>query len=386
MATANNFDSKKSLSNLRKKYKSAGYSNALEFYDDMGDRLRIPSRCVWLNDQLGGGLCYGTFTEIAGYESSGKSLLAKDFAYVTQQLGGVVLWADCERCFDFVWAKKNGLTLDRIELLKTEAIEVISDWFKDSIKHWRSMLTNNEPILFVCDSIAALETLENLEADEIKGKAEMGNRAKGIYRFYRRRNNILEKYGVVGIMINQVRKKVGATMFEAAETMPGGDSTRFYSSNRIMVTRSKQIKGYLDEKGKWQDSKEKGKKIGQNVKVDVYKNKTSPPKPAVMTEVYFQDKKYEYVGFNRYSNVEELLLEAGVITKKGSRYYYGEEMLCNGEANFNPLMHSKPRLRKKLLDALDLNTISKTRARIGAIGKNLYPIKSKKSNEDGDDE
>jgi hypothetical protein len=221
---------------------------------------------------------------------------------------------------------------------------------------------------------------------EVKGKAEMGNRAKGIYRFYRRRNNILEKYGVVGIMINQVRKKVGASMFEAAETMPGGDSTRFYASNRIMVTRSKQIKGYLDEKGKWQDSKEKGKKIGQNVKVDVYKNKTSPPKPAVMTEVYFQDKKYEYVGFNRYSNVEELLLEAGVITKKGSRYYYGEEMLCNGEANFNPLMHSKPKLRKKLLDALDLNTISKTRARIEAIGKNLYPIKSKKSNEDGDDE
>lgn len=377
MATA---EANKDLVNLRKKYKGAGYTNALEFYDDMGDRLRIPSRAVWLNDQLGGGLCYGTFTEIAGYESSGKSLLAKDFAYITQQLGGVVLWVDAERCFDFVWAKKNGLNLSKIELLKNEAIEVMSDWFRDMVRYWRSILVNNEPILFVTDSIASLETLENIEVEEQKSKAEMGNRAKGIYRFYRRRNNILEKYGITAIMINQVRKKVGATMFEAAETMPGGDSTRFYASNRIMVTRSKQIKGYVDSSGEWVDSKEKGTKIGQNVKVDVYKNKTSPPRPAVTTEVYFKDSKFGYVGFNRYSNIDNLLLEAGLITRKGSNYYFEDERICNGEKNFLPMLHTKPKLRKKLLEALDVATISKARARLASINKNLYPVKLKKQN------
>src|SRR5690606_7362946 len=124
-------------------------------------------------------------------------------------------------------------------------IEGFSDWCRDTILMYRSKLVKNEPILLVLDSIAALECLENLNKDQLDGKAEMGNRAKAIYRFFRYRANFFKQMGVCVILINQVRKKLGASMFENAETTPGGDSTKFYASYRIGLNSGKQIKGKL---------------------------------------------------------------------------------------------------------------------------------------------
>jgi len=377
-------DSPKDLSKIRKKYPS--YINAETFYQDMGSRLRLPNRIMGLNYQTGGGIVYGTIVEIAGYESTGKSLIAKDYAYAAQQLGGMVLWVDAERCFDFLWAEQNGLDRNKIELLRTEEIEVISDWVRDMILYWRAKLTNNEPILLVCDSIAALETADNIKADAIGGKAEMGNRAKAIYQFYRRRNNLIDKYGVCVAMINQVRKKVGATLYEAAETMPGGDSTKFYASFRIMLNRSKQVKGYKSRDGKWNDSIDKGVKIGQNIIVEVLKNKTAPPRPKFKTEVYFLPDKYDYVGYNKYAGIKEMGEYMGIITSKGSRYYYKDEQICNGEKNFIDALHEKSKLRRRIIKALGINTISNFQERLESIGKNLYPVKAKKSEDEGEDE
>lgn len=377
-------NSPKDLSKIRKKYPS--YINAEVFHQDMGTRLRLPNRIMGLNYQTGGGIVYGTIVEIAGYESTGKSLIAKDYAYAAQQLGGIVLWVDAERIFDFDWAEQNGLDISKIELLRSEEIEIMSDWVRDMILYWRSKLTNNEPILLVCDSIAALETVDNIKADAIGGKAEMGNRAKAIYQFYRRRNNLIDKYGVCVAMINQVRKKVGATLYEAAETMPGGDSTKFYASFRLMLNKSKQVKGFNNKEGKWTDSIDKGVKIGQNIIVEVLKNKTGPPRPKFKTEVYFLNDKYGYVGYNKYAGIKEMGEYMGLITSKGSRYYFKDEQICNGEKNFNDALHTKSKLRRKIIEALGINTISKFQVKLDSIGKNLYPVKAKKTEDENEDE
>ena len=110
---------------LRKKY--AGSGNANEILVAPENMLWIPSRFLALNDQWGGGACYGKIHEVFGEESSGKSLLAFDFAYSTQALGGVVLWADAEFAFMRDWAEKNGIDLTQVELYPEKAIELISD-------------------------------------------------------------------------------------------------------------------------------------------------------------------------------------------------------------------------------------------------------------------
>lgn len=367
---------------LAKKYAGVSF-NAQVLAEDFKDRLRIPSRCLWLNYQTGGGLCYGTITEVIGYESTGKTLLAKDFAVVTQQMGGIVLWDDAERAFDMNWAEANGLDLNRIILLSSNEIETFGDWAKDMSIHYRSILTNNEPILLVTDSIAALETLANLENDMTSEKAQMGNRAKAIYNFYRKRNDLLTNLGITTIMINQVRKKVGASLYEASETTPGGDSTKFYASIRIMLHAGKQIKGLM-KNDKFIESSDKGIKMGRNVYVEILKNKTAAPRGRVKTEVYFLSDRYGYFGYNRYEWLRELLLEAEIVEQRGSRFYLGEEIICNGKDNFTPMLHSKPKLRKKLVNRLNLNTPMKFKERLESLNKNLYPVKAKASKDEAE--
>lgn len=229
-----------SESALRKKY--AGSGNAMEILVAPEDMLWIPSRFLALNDQWGGGVAYGKIVEIFGEESSGKSLLAFDFAYCTQALGGVVLWADSEFAFMRGWAEQNGIDLTQVELYPEKAIELISDWTMDMGIHYRSKLTNNEPILIVVDSIAALDCIENLNSSQLDAKAEMGNRAKAIDKWLRTRNGSYEQLGITVLLINQLRSKIGASQFEDPDclhyntTIPLTDGT-FKSIGEIVENR-----------------------------------------------------------------------------------------------------------------------------------------------------
>lgn len=363
---------------LRKKYEDTSSLGSDLVLDD---HIWLPSRNVSLNYQLGGGTPYGKIMELFGYESTGKTLLAMDFASNAQKLGGIVLWDDAENAFDPGWAVQNGMNLDQLELYEENDIEGMSDWVRDMIIFHRSQLQANEPILFVIDSLAALDCEDNIGADALNAKAQMGNRAKAIYRMYRERNSIFKRYGVVVIAINQIRDKVGASMFEASTTTPGGQATKFYASQRLALIRSKQIKGRI-VKGAFKEDLKKGHKVGQNIIQAVEKNKCAPPRPRVKTAVYFLDEKTDYVGFDRYQGLDIILQEQGIIKKKGTRYLFKDEVICNGKKNILPAIEENGKLRKRLFKKLGVNTMSKTRQKLEGIDINRYPVKLKK----GDDE
>lgn len=339
------------------------------------DILRLPSRLLWLNHDTGGGFLYGRIHEIYGFESTGKTLLALDIAFSAQACGGVVGVADAEFAFDKRWAEKNDLDMDTLYVYEENSIDKIADWARDFALYWRSQLVNNEPIVILVDSIAALDKLQFMGADMDGASAQMGNRAKGIDQFYRTRNKIFSKTGVIVIMINQVRNKLGASMFESNETTPGGNATKFYSSIRVAINRGKQIKGKMDN-GKWRDmTKGVGvKKVGQNVFVSFPKNKTFAPAGSRATQVYFLDTYSDYVGFNRYSGIDEILIEDGVITKKGSRFYFKGKEVANGLDNFIREFGDNAKLRKKLLRRSSIKTIGKFNAELESLEENRYPV------------
>ena len=349
---------------LRRKYAGTGLAE-----DVLSDNnLWIPSRFLALNDQWGGGAHYGKIHEIFGEESSGKSLSALDFAYCTQKLGGVVLWADSEYAFTKDWARQNGINLSKVELFQEKAIEVISDWSVDMGMHYRSQLVNNEPILLVVDSIAALSCLANLNGYQQDEKAEMGNRAKAIDGWLRTRNGIYEKLGVTVLLINQLRAKIGASLFEDPDTTPGGRATRFYASIRVGFYGGKQI-----------TSKVNGveERVGRVTSIRIKKNKVAPPKPTIKgAEVFFHPDYKEPVGFNKYFGLPELLQQHGVISRKkgSSKYMMGDEVIANGELAFLKKLKNDTEFRKMLIDQTDINTISKTKAQLKGINENLYPV------------
>lgn len=369
---------------LRKKY--SGLANSARNIISHNEHvLRIPSRLIWFNYQLGGGLVYGKTHELFGYESTGKTLLALDFAFVTQSLGGVVLWDDAEQAFNHNWAIQNGLNPDLTEIYDSNDLEGFADWFRDWGLYYRAKLVNNEPILVVVDSIAALDILENLEVDMKDGKAEYSGVAKKLNQFYRKRIKFCERYGITLLMINQLRPKIGATIYEVADVTPGGKATAFYSSIRIGINRGKALKGLISSKG-WKEDREKGVKVGQNVYIDIIKNKTAPPRNKVKTIVYFLPDRWGHVGYSRYEGLPDILEYLKVLKKKGSRYYFKEAMIANGEASLVKRLYEDEDLRKKLIRKSGINTISKTRGILESIGKNLYPVKAKTSSSDDEDD
>ena len=210
---------------LRKKWSSSGSASTITVAPE--DMLWLPSRFLAFNYQLGGGVPFGKILELYGEESSGKSLLATDFAYSCQQLGGQVLWADAEHAFTRNWAELNGIDLDYVELFREKAIENIADWSIDMAMYYRAQLTNNEPILLVVDSIAALDCLINLNSEHASDKADMGNRAKAMDKMLRTRNGAWEELGMSVILINQLRANLKAGLFGDPDTTPGGKATKF---------------------------------------------------------------------------------------------------------------------------------------------------------------
>lgn len=341
---------------LRKKYSGSGPANEIIVAGDK--MLWLPSRFLALNDLLGGGIPFGKILEIYGEESSGKSLIAFDFAYCAQALGGVVLWADAEFAFTYDWAIANGLDLEGVELYQEKAIELIADWSLDMALAYRAELTNNEPILLVIDSIAALDCLDNINSSQVDAKAEMGNRAKAMDRMLRIRNGAWDKLGVSVILINQVRAKIGAGLFEDPETTPGGKATKFYASQRIGVYGGKQIKAKI---------RGKEDRVGRVSSIRVKKNKVAPPKPTIKAaEVYFHPEYKEPVGFSRYFNLVPILENKEVLerNKGASWYYYKGEKIANGAAAMEKMIKEDAKLRAKLIRKAGINTISQTRKKM----------------------
>lgn len=181
---------------------------------DESKRPWLPTRFLAFNKVTGGGCPFGKIIELFGEESSGKSLMAYDFAYCCQYLGGMVLWVDAEQSFTNDWATKNGLDLDKIVVYRSTSIEAISDWVANMALYWRSQLTHNEPILLVLDSVSALDTDINLNSEMLNASADMGNRAKAIYKYFRIRNEMLYSLGITQVYVNQLRKNLKAGMFE----------------------------------------------------------------------------------------------------------------------------------------------------------------------------
>jgi recombination protein RecA len=363
----------KILSEAQIAKKFPGTKKGSEIYLDADSSLWLPSRILALNDMLGGGVPYGKILDGHGEESAGKTALALDFAYCCQACGGKVLWADPEASWDPAWARANGVDPDAVTVLRDEnTIERISDWIKYMILFWRSKLTKNEPILVVTDSLTATDTIEAFEIDASDSKSDMGKRAKKIGDLMRMRSPYISRYGVVFYAINQLRKKIGASMFEDPDTVPGGEAMKFYAAIRIGLYRGKRLVDDDDDP------------YGGVTYIRTKKNKVAPTKRNIKAEVYNREH-LGMVGFNKYKGFLNVLLNKGIVEMRAGRVYYKGQMICSAKKEgkniddtaFIKLLIKKEKLRKNLIRKSGVNTISKLKERLSTITKNMYPVKLK---------
>ncbi len=215
----------------------------------------ISTGALSLDLALGGrGVPRGRIIELFGPESSGKTTIALHIVAEAQRNGGVAAFIDAEHALDPGWAKRVGVQTENLLVSQPSSAE-------EALQITEMLVKSNAVDCIVVDSVAALVPKAELEGE--MGDTHVGLQARLMSQALRKLTGILGRSRTVLIFINQIRQKIGV-MFGNPETTTGGLGLKFYSSCRIDIRRTNQLK-------------EGEEVVGSRVKAKVVKNKIAPP-------------------------------------------------------------------------------------------------------------
>ncbi|MBI2046284.1 MAG: recombinase RecA [Parcubacteria group bacterium] len=262
----------------------------------------IPTGSISLDYALGvGGLPRGRIIEIFGPESSGKTTLTLHVIAEAQKKGGVCAFIDAEHAMDPEYAKKLGVNTN--ELLISQP-----DTGEQALEITESLVRSGKIDVIVIDSVAALTPKDEIEGE--MGAHHVGKQARLMSQALRKLTAIVDRSKTIVIFINQIRMQIGV-MFGNPETTPGGKALKFYTSVRIDIRRTAQIK--------------KGDEVvGNRARAKVVKNKVAAPFKSGEFDIMYGE------GISREGELLALGEKYGIVNKSGSSYSYGDIKLGRG--------------------------------------------------------
>lgn len=322
MAKTNETDKDKILSQvLLDIEKQFGKGAIMKLGDDTHNEIAVsPSGSLTLDLALGvGGYPKGRIIEIYGPESSGKTTFALHAIAEIQKAGGRAAFIDAEHALDPVYAKNLGVNINELLLSQPDTGE-------QALEICEALVRSEAINIVVIDSVAALVPQAEIEGE--MGDSHVGLQARLMSQALRKLSGTINKTNTIAIFINQLREKVGV-MFGNPETTPGGRALKFYSTIRMDVRRSEQIK-------------QGDSVIGNKTTVKIVKNKVAPPFKTAVVEIMYGE------GVSRVSEIIDLGVEAGIIDKSGAWYSYNGEKLGQGKETVKALLKENDKLRNEL--------------------------------------
>ena len=280
----------------------------------------IPTGSLSLDIALGiGGVPRGRIVEIYGPESSGKTTVALHIVAEAQKHGGEAVFIDVEHALDPVYAQALGVDIDKLLVSQPDTGE-------QALEIAEALVRSGAIDVVVVDSVAAMVTKAEIEGEI--GDSFVGVQARLMSQGLRKLTGAIGKSNTVAIFINQLREKIGV-MYGNPETTPGGRALKFYSSVRLDVRRSEQIKVG-------------GEIVGNRTRVKVVKNKVAPP---------FREAEFDIMygtGISRYGEIVDLGSKLDIINKSGSWFSYHGNKLGQGRDNVREYLKQNPELAEEI--------------------------------------
>lgn len=313
----------------------------------------IPTGSIGLNFALGvGGFPRGRVIEIFGPESSGKTTLAIHAIAEAQKAGGIAAIIDAEHAFDRFYAEKLGVDVNNLLMAQPDNGE-------QALEIAEQLIRSSAIDILVIDSVAALTPKS--EIDGVMGDKNVGLQARLMSQAMRKLSGAISRTNTCCIFINQLREKIGGSMFGPSETTTGGNALKFYASVRIDIRPSTQIK----------DGEEV---LGRLTKVRVVKNKVAPPFKRAEFDIMFGE------GVSRTGEIIDLGVELGIINKSGSWFSYNGTKIAQGRDAAKRMLADNP----ELADELEAKIMAALKDDAATGGKKKKAATAKKAAKDAD--
>tara|TARA_B110000003_G_scaffold222543_1_gene222752 strand:+ start:8755 stop:9792 length:1038 start_codon:yes stop_codon:yes gene_type:complete len=301
--------------------KTYGKGTVMKLGDEVVEAIdSIPSGSLNLDLALGiGGYPKGRVVEIYGPESSGKTTLAIHAIAECQKQGGISAFIDAEHAFDKFYAENLGVDTENLLISQPDNGE-------QALEIADNLIRSGAIDLIVIDSVAALTPRAEIEGE--MSDSSVGLQARLMSKALRKLTGTISKTGCCCIFINQLREKIGV-MFGNPETTTGGNALKFYSSVRVDIRRSTQIKD--------------GDVVnGNRTKVKIVKNKVAPPFRRAEFDIMYG------AGISKAGEIVDLGVDHGIVKKSGSWFSYGDTKLGQGRDAVKGLLLDNPELMEEL--------------------------------------
>lgn len=293
----------------------------------------------------------GYMHEVFAQNGVGKTTFALEVLGQHQKNGGLVAYFDVE-------GSLNNSLLDSIQTLDVDKKDSDGSplWiYKEAIiedsedPEMRREMTGEECLNYVSlfistfknafivvDSVDAIVPEAILIGKDI-GESTIGKHAKLMSDACRRFKSILKKNNNGLIWINQVRDNPGK-MFGDKEVTPGGHAIKFYSCQRLKLSRNEGKDNF--------DRDENGNILGHLVNIKVVKNKL----PTTNYSPYFWIKYGS--GIDRARELSELAIELGIVECDGRSYYFNKgaqnELKIVGAEKANSYIRNNPSVLQEI--------------------------------------